>query len=329
MNEQIWISRLKLEQKVREFFWHEGFLETRTPLLVCSPGMEPHLKPIELKTTSGTSVFLPTSPEFAMKKLLAKGLNKIFQIAPCFRDEPHSPDHSPEFTLLEFYESNITMDALQARVENLFQMLAIEFKGSALVNFRGNSINLAGKWPSLQVNELFRTHANVDLRTHLSPESLAAVCKSHGLMAEASESWDDLYFKLWLNLIEPKMPKNRPVFVTHYPLSQSSLCNPVLDNSGFAWANRFELYVGNFELANAFDELRDAKIQRKNFEHDQKIRFDVYGDAYPTSPVDEELLRAIEKMQPTCGIAIGLDRLAMLILEAENISEVLPLPSYW
>ena len=112
-------------------------------------------------------------------------------------------------------------------------------------------------------------------------------------------------------------------------MSQSSLCNRVKDQDGFEWANRFEVYVGKLELGNAFDELRDSKTQRENFIKDQRIRAEVYGDSYPTSPLDEELLSSIEQMQPTCGIAIGMDRLAMLLLGARNIDEVIPLATHW
>lgn len=324
----LWIRRLLLEQKIREYFWRENFLETRTPLLVQSPGMEPHLKPVQLQK-SGSAVFLPTSPEFGMKKLLARGLPKIFQIAPAFRDEPNSRDHSPEFTMLEFYETNISLRQLQLRVQNLFQTLARELQNSMRVGFRGQQVDLGGDWESFRVVDLFLEHAKIDLRLHSSAEDLFAVCLANGLSAGVSDSWDDHYFNLWLNLVEPKLPKNRPIFVTHYPLSQSSLCNSIIDETGYAWANRFELYVGNFELGNAFDELRDPVKQRANFEHDQKIRRDFYADRYPISPIDEDLLAAISLMPPTCGIALGLDRMAMLIFGAENINDVLPLPSYW
>lgn len=324
----LWMRRLLLERKTREYFWRENFVETRTPLLVQSPGMEPHLKPLELQK-DGRAVFLPTSPEFGMKKLLARGLPKIFQIAPAFRDEPRSRDHSPEFTMLEFYETNVGLTELQARVQNLIQTLVFEMQASSSVRFRGQQVELRGEWPSFRVVDLFLEHAKIDLRVYPQARDLQAVCKTHGLTSREDDSWDDHYFNLWLNLVEPNLPKNRPVFVTHYPLSQSSLCNPVCDETGFSWANRFELFVGNFELGNAFDELRDPLKQRANFEHDQKTRRDFYGDLYPASPIDEELLEAIGLMPPTCGIAIGLDRLAMLILEAENISDVLALQSYW
>ncbi len=324
------IRRFQFEQRVREFFWKHDFLETRTPLLVQSPGMEPHLRPIEIKRPNGTKpVFLPTSPEFAMKKLLAKGLPRIFQICSSFRDEPSSPDHHPEFTMLEFYETNVTLTELQNRVEALFQYLAKSFWNKEEVLFRGQTVDLKGPWKKTRVVDLFQEHIGIDLRTHQESVKLAEVCKQHGLDASASEPWNDLYFKLWLNLIEPKLRRDQPLLVSHYPLSQSSLCNPNQDETGFLWANRFELYVGNFELGNAFDELRDPIKQRANFVHDQKERREVYGDSMPESPLDEELLAAIEHMPPTCGIALGLDRIAMLILGVDHIDQVIPLKSYW
>ena len=321
MNHPIWRKRLLLERWVREFFWSLDYEETRTPLLVQSPGMEPHIRPIEVSP----GVFLPTSPEFAMKKLLARGLPRIFQICSSFRDEPRSPEHSPEFTMLEFYETNISLLDFQKRVEALFSFLGERLKEKFNETL---GVNLTTPWPRFTVNELFIQHADIDLRGSTS-ESLAIVCKKNQIIAEAGEPWDDLYFKIWLNLIEPKLPNDHPCFVTHYPVSQSSLCNRVKDEQGFEWANRFEIYVGRMELGNAFDELRDARIQRTNFERDQKIRVEVYGNTYPTSPMDEELLAAIEKMPPTCGIAIGLDRLAMLLLDARTIDEVIALPTYW
>src|ERR1035437_2563150 len=122
MNQQGWRKRLVIERWIREFFWSLDYEETRTPLLVMSPGMEPHIRPIEV----APGVFLPTSPEFAMKKLLSRGLPRIFQICSSFRDEPRSPEHSPEFTMLEFYETNITLEKFQTRVENLFSFLRSE-----------------------------------------------------------------------------------------------------------------------------------------------------------------------------------------------------------
>jgi lysyl-tRNA synthetase class 2 len=318
---ELWKKRIRMERWIREYFWSLDYEEVRTPLLVMSPGMEPHIRPIEVIP----GVFLPTSPEFAMKKLIARGMHRVFQICSSFRDEPRSPEHSPEFTMLEFYEADISLDAFQSRVENLFRFVASKIKDEYGTTA---AFHLLDPWPRFTVNELFQKHAGLDLRDS-TPVELAARCQREGIPASSDESWDDLYFKIWLNLVEPNLPHDRPCFVTHYPVSQSSLCNRVKDERGFEWANRFECYAGKLELGNAFDELRDPVVQRKNFIHDQQVRAETYGDAYPVSPLDEELLAAIPEMPPTCGIAIGVDRMAMLLLNASRIDQVIPLATHW
>lgn len=318
------VIRYRLEQGIRDYFRALDYLEVRTPLLVQSPGMEPHIRPIQI----GKS-FLPTSPEFAMKKLLARGLPRIFQICSSFRDEPISPEHRPEFTMLEFYESNLSLEGLQGRVEGLFITLAKTLGKGTQLPFRGETIDISGPWPRYRIVDLFQKHVGVDLRTHDTRESLIPACEQFKILVSENDSWDDLYFKLWLNEIEPKLPTNRACFVTHYPRSQSSLCNPIADETGYLWANRFEVYVGAFELGNAFDELRDPRLQRQNFLHDQKVRRETYGDSMPTSPIDEEFMTAIAKMPPTSGIALGLDRIAMLMMNADTISDVIPIEPYW
>jgi len=326
---ELLIKRADLERRTREFFWGLDYHEVRTPLIVQSPGMEPHIRPFEILSPSGTaSKFLHTSPEFGMKKLLACGMPRIFQICSSFRNEPRSPEHHPEFTMLEFYETHLSLEGLQNRVEALFSSLALHVHGNLHFESAGTRLSLKGPWRRFRVVDLFSAHLGVNLRELTEARALAELCRKYGLQAENQEPWDDLYFKLWLNLIEPKLPENEAYFVTHYPLSQSSLCNPVLDETGFAWANRFEVYIGRTELGNAFDELRDPAKQRTNFLKDQKIRRDTYGTEWPESPIDEELLAAIEKMPPTSGIAIGLDRLFMILLGARTIDDVLYLPSF-
>jgi lysyl-tRNA synthetase class 2 len=323
-------KRVLLERTLRECFHSWGYEEVRTPQLVQSPGMEPHILPLSLqRPADSTPVFLPTSPEFGMKKLLALGFERIFQLCPAFRDEPRSPEHHPEFTMLEFYEANLSLEGLQNRVESLFRTLCKKLHGAPSFPRHGKLVRLDGSWKSFRVPDLFESVLGIDLRSHDTSEKLHAVCNSSGISSTPDEPWDDLYFKLWLNRIEPALPANEAFFVTHYPLSQSSLCNHVLDEKGFAWGNRFEVYMGRTELGNAFDELRDPVQQRENFHKDQRTRKAAYGDLYPESPIDEELLAAIERMPPTAGIAIGWDRLVMLLLDAKDIEEVLFLKSWW
>ena len=324
---QLFSQRSLLERHLRQYFWSIDYEEVRTPLLVQSPGMEPHLRPIQVLHQK--PVFLPTSPEFAMKKLLARGLPKIFQLCSAFRDEPCSPEHHPEFTMLEFYETQCSLEQLQERVQNLFVYLAQALYQKTQIEFRGEIIETAGNWRRRRVVDLFQSHLHIDLRLHHTVPSLAKVCEVNGLSTDESDTWDDLYFKLWLNFIEPKLPAHELTMVTHYPLSQSSLCNRIKDETGFEWANRFEVYVGNLELGNAFDELRDPTEQRKNFLKDQQTRNKIYGNSMPESPLDEEFLQAIEQMPPTSGIAMGMDRICMLFLNASSIDDVIPLKSYW
>jgi lysyl-tRNA synthetase class 2 len=177
--------------------------------------------------------------------------------------------------------------------------------------------------------DLFKLHVGIDLRQHQTQASLAEVVRSKGLTTHATDTWDDLYFKLWLNCVEPNLPKDRPTFVTHYPVSQSSLCNRIQDETGFEWANRFELYVGQCELGNAFDELRDPRRQRANFEHDQRVRQQAYGNEWPQSPIDEPLIECLNQIPPVCGIALGVDRLAMVVLGANELKELIALEPHW
>ncbi len=330
-NTTLLCARFEIEKQIRRFLWSKNFTEVRTPLLVKCPGMEPHIRPIEVSNPHSTrKTFLPTSPEFGMKKLIGAGMTNIFQLCPSFRDEPQSVEHHPEFTLLEFYESNTSLEMFQTLVEQLIQhLIRQQTADSSPFHYQGKRIYWQDPWPRFRIPDLFEEHLGIDLREHQDSSTLAHVCKKVGISASAKEPWDDLYFKLWLNCIEPKLSENRFSFVTHYPTRQSSLCNTLQDEKGFTWAKRFELYLGHLELGNAFDELLDPKIQLENFKHDQDVRKAIYGDSYPESPLDDDLLAALPKMPPTCGIAIGVDRLCMILLDLPTIDSVLPLKSYW
>ncbi len=323
----LWHKRFQLEQSVRQFFLNLGYLETPTPLLVMSPGMEPHLRPFQV-IGQNAKAFLPTSPEFSMKKLLALGFHKIFQINSAFRDEPMSLEHLPEFRMLEFYETNLNLTELMNRVEALILYLAqtLDSPTSQIHAwpYRHFKLNLTPHWPKVRVNDLFIEHTGVDLRKVQKKNELEEELKRLNLKSSSSDTWDDLYFRIWLNLIEPKIDPTRPLFVTHFPRSQSSLCNPIQDETGFLWANRFELFLGGHELGNAFDELLNPSIQRENFIRDQLERKRAYGESMPESPLDEDLLQSLSHIPPTSGIAIGLDRIFMILLNAQTIQSLYP-----
>ncbi|MFZ9596553.1 MAG: EF-P lysine aminoacylase EpmA [Bdellovibrionia bacterium] len=314
--------RSQVENGIRHFFTSQGFLETRTPLLVACPGMEPHIRPFQVQSTlrPDERLYLPTSPEFAMKRLLVGGLEKIFQITPSFRDEPRSPCHRSEFTMLEWYRAQSGFLDIMKDTEDLLEALAIEIHGKPSWSFQGREISVKTPWPRLKVRDLFQKHVGVDLTQAQDRETLAQECVRLRLKPNRDESWDDLYFKIWLNEIEPHLPHHQACFVTHYPASQAALAVTEVDEQGVAWAKRFEAYVGGMELGNAFEELTDPKEQRARFEKDMALREQVYGASFPKNPIDEGFLAALEEgLPPSGGIAVGVDRLVMLYADEGEI----------
>jgi lysyl-tRNA synthetase class 2 len=300
--QQAMARRADLEATIRRFFLGEGFIETRTPLLVPSPGMEPHIRPFKV----GDSGFLQTSPEFAMKRLLVGGLPRIFQMCPVFRDEPGSPHHRREFTMLEWYRAGATYEDLMVDVERLFITAA---RGTRL-----HGLNLALPWPRLRVRDLF-----AEVGVDLVRDDLWDACNRLHVRTAPTDSWDDLYFRIWLERIEPLLPTDGPIFVTRYPASQAALAVVDADPDGSLWARRFEVYAGGLELGNAFEELTDPVEQRRRFEADLALRRQEHPD-WPVSPMPEEFLAALaEGMPPSAGIAMGVDRLAMLFANEPDI----------
>lgn len=316
--------RARIEAGIRQFFNARGFLETRTPLLVPCPGMETHIRPfraIPHASEAEFDVFLPTSPEFAMKRLLVGGLEKIFQLSHAFRDEPMSPHHHPEFLMLEWYRAYAGYEDIARDTEELVEALALSIHGKPEFRFGGRTIQVSTPWPRLRIRDLFQEFAGVNLVDSATVQDLATHAHRLGLSVDLErENWDDIYFKIWLNCIEPKLPENRAVFVMRYPPSQAALAVVDSDPDGSRWARRFEVYAGGIELANAFEELTDPIEQRNRFVEDMDLRSEVYGAAFPKNPIDEEFLDALsEGMPPSGGIALGVDRLVMLLADEPEI----------
>jgi lysyl-tRNA synthetase class 2 len=316
--------RAAVEREIRAFFDGRGFRETRTPIVVPSPGMEPHIRPFRVVDAAGRDPaagrrYLHTSPEFAMKRLLVGGLEKIFQIVPVFRDEPDAPTHRPEFTMLEWYRAYAGYEEIMRDTEELVAHLAIAVHGEPLLRYAGRTIDVAPPWPRLRVRDLFAQHAEVDL-VRADRDAMAAHAERLGLSPSDGDTWDDLYFRIWLTVIEPQLPSDRAVLVTRYPASQAALAAVDADEDGSRWARRFEIYAGGLEIGNAFEELTDPVEQRRRFEADMTLRAATYGPSFPPSPIDEDFLEALaEGMPPAGGIAVGVDRLVMLLADEPDI----------
>jgi lysyl-tRNA synthetase class 2 len=248
-----------------------------------------------------------------MKKLLAGGAGKIFQLARVWRDEPPSPTHAAEFTLLEWYRPGASMTELMDEVEAFLRAVL-----PPTISWGGITASLA-KFQRLSIAEAFFAHAGIDiLATADDAEALAAAA---GILLRGSESWEDLFFRLLLERIEPAMA-HTPTFLTHWPAAQAALARR--DPADPRVAERFELYCAGLELANAFVELTDPEEQRARFIADRARRHAMHG---PDWPMDEDFLAAIAQLPPCAGIALGFDRLVMLATGAARITDVQWLPS--
>lgn len=322
-------NRSTIIQKIRDFFTNSDFLEVETPIMTPIPGMEPHLTPFESRLnfpsvsnskTADLPVYLNTSPELQMKKLLgsSEGFDKIFNITKVFRNgEMDGPLHNPEFTMIEWYRKNADYKDLMKDCEDL--VLAL----TKSLTYQSENIDLSTPWPRFTTNELFIKYCGLNLLENQDLETFKKNAESKNFDTNSCENWDDLYFKIFLNNIEPELAKlNQPIFIYDYPSSQAALAKKSATNPFFA--ERFELYIKGIELANAFSELTDSKEQRTRLIEEQNLRKTM---GKTILPIDEEFLQSLDQITvPTAGIALGLDRLLMILLDKKSIEEVMLFP---
>ena len=326
------IARSEVLAAVREFFGESGFVEVETPVLQVSPGLEPHLRAFgtilhEPGEGRGRPLYLHTSPEFAMKKLLAAGLPRIWQLAHVFRDGERSATHHPEFSMLEWYRAGAGYEMLMADCEALLRR-AQRAAGTAVLTWQGATADANQPFERLSVADAFKRHCGIHLLATAPdpgrPDAarLAAAAESVGIAPHPGDDWEALFFRIFLDRIEPHLGISAPTLLYDYPVSLAALSRPKPGDPRLC--ERFELYVCGLELANAFGELTDAQEQRRRFLADQAKKQTLYGETYP---IDEDFLAALEHGLPDCaGIALGFDRLVMLLTGAAHIEEVLWAP---
>lgn len=324
--------RSRVRKAVRDFFAEQDFEEVETPALQVSPGLEPHIMAFATEWQGVTPeqgrarLYLHTSPEFAMKKLLAGGVERLYQLCRVFRNGERTRIHQPDFTLLEWYRAEADTETLMADCEALVRRAA-RAAGRSRFEFDGRSCDPFAPWEILTVQEAFARYAGLDLlATTPDPnapdgEALATQAARAGYAVHAGDRWEDLFFRVLLE-IEPRLGAGRPTILTDYPLSLAALARPKPSDPRLA--ERFELYACGLELANAFGELVDPVVQRARFEADMDLKARLYGLRYP---IDEDFLAALTHGLPPCaGIALGFDRLVMLCSGAERIEDVLWAP---
>ena len=294
--------------KIRRFFSERDVLEVETPLLASSTVPDVYIESIAaqvVKDNSSRKNFLQTSPEFFMKRLLASGSGSIYQIAKAFRQEEKGARHNIEFTLLEWYRLSYSLDQLMAELEELVQ-----------------EVLSCGPISRLSYREIFRQHLQINPH-EISLEELQKLAKSEIDLSGSDLSKTDYLQLLLSNSIEPKLPPYCIIY--DYPLEQAALAILATDEHGVVVAKRFELFGHGMELANGYFELSDAAEQRARFEKDNAARKEKGLQAHGA---DEKLIAALESGLPSCsGVAVGVDRLLMLLVEAKNISEVISFDS--
>lgn len=279
--------RARIVQTIRAFFIAHDYLEVETPHRLPGNAPEPHIDAL-----ASDGWFLQTSPELCMKRLLAAGYQKLFQICRCWREGERGTRHLPEFTMLEWYSANCDYRRLMDECEMLLRTLVPDVR----FTFQGETIDLDSPFERLTVAQAFERYASLEL-----PEALAT----------------DRFEELLTQEVEPHLGRGRPSFLIEYPAELAALarCHPERPQV----AERFELYVAGIELANAFSELTDAEEQRRRFTADEAERRTSGKAPYPTP---EKFLAELPAMPEAAGIALGIDRLVMLLTDAVTIDEV-------
>jgi elongation factor P--(R)-beta-lysine ligase len=285
--------RAGLISGIRRFFINNNFLEVETPLRIPAPAPEEHIEAL----ASG-NWFLQTSPEICMKRLLAAGYPRIFQISKCFRAGERGKLHLPEFTMLEWYAAGFDYQQLMNQCEEMILAVADDLGFKSAIVRQGKKISLASPWERITVQEAFEKYAPLTLAEALSRNK---------------------FDEILIEYIEPHLGIARPVFIYDYPAKLAALAR--LKGGNAAVAERCELYIGGLELANGFSELTDAAEQRQRFDEALKIRAQ---KGYALYPLPEKFLSALDALPACAGIALGIDRLAMIFANVTSIDEVVP-----
>ncbi len=323
-------ARGRIKAAMRDWFAGHGFTETEAGILQVSPGNEAHLHAFATEAVAidgdRAPLYLHTSPEFAAKKLIAAGETRIVDFARVFRNRERGPLHHPEFTMVEWYRVGEPYESLMDDCAALLA-LACEAAGRNALVWREAAVDPALEPERVTLAEAFDRHAGIDLLATVAPsgetdrDGLAARAATAGIRVADDDTWADIFSKVLVEKIEPRLGFGRATILCEYPVSEAALARPKATDPRVA--ERFELYACGVELANAFGELTDPVEQRRRFALEMAEKQRVYGESYP---VDEDLLAALAHMPPTSGIALGFERLVMLATGARHIEDVIWTP---
>jgi lysyl-tRNA synthetase class 2 len=284
-------QRAHILQEIRHFFIKKGYLEVETPHRIPTPAPESHIDAV-----SSSPWFLHTSPELCMKRMMAAGYENVFQICRCWRERERGSLHLPEFTLLEWYRAEGDYRSLMEECEELIRFMAQAMGMGRTIHFRECEIDLSSPWERISVSEAFHSHTQTSMNETLER---------------------NLFDEVMVLEIEPKLGLRKPTFIYDYPAERGALAR--LKGEDPTVAERFELYMGGLELANGFSELVDSEEQRRRFHAENENR---RSNGKPIYSMPDRFLAELDDMPPSAGIALGVDRLVMVFLDAKTIDEV-------
>lgn len=324
------MARNRIEAAVRSWFVGEDFVLVDPPGLQRSPGNETYLHAFATTAIGNdgreSPLYLHTSPEFSMKKLLAAGERRICSIGHVWRNRERGALHHPEFTMLEWYRAGTTYDSVIADCLALIR-LAAETTGARELRHRDRRADPLAEAERISVAEAFEQHAGLDLLATIDPDGttdasvLAAQMRARGLAVPEDADWSYLFTRVLVEKVEPNLGNGRITVLDRYPAPEAALARRAADDPRVS--ERFEVYAAGVELANGFGELTDAAEQRRRFKQEMDEKQRLFGERYP---VDEDFLAALELMPEASGVALGFDRLVMLATGAPRIDDVLWVP---
>ncbi len=314
------ILRSRIIQTIREFFDKEGFIEVETPMMQSIPGGAT-ARPFKTYHQSlGIDLYLRVAPELYLKRLVVGGLEKIYELNRNFRNEGISTNHNPEFTMLEFYVAYATYEDLMDLTEELLLYLLKKLFGQLTIKYQGNLIDFKTPWPRISLTDSLKDIGGIGENVLFDNKALRDFAKSKGIELEDNEESGRVLAKLFDHIVEPKLIQ--PTFIIDHPIQVSPLSRRKDDNSEIA--ERFELYIGGKEIANAFSELNDPDDQRDRFLKQARLRD--AGDEEALF-MDEDYIKALEYgLPPTAGEGVGIDRLVMVLTDSPSIRDVILFP---
>ena len=317
---EVFLTRIRAIQRIRDFFTHRGFVEVETPMLHPIPGGAT-AKPFKTHHNAlDMDLYMRVAPELFLKRLVIGGLERIFEINRCFRNEGISTLHNPEFTMLEFYQAYATHEDMMAMTEELLSSMVQEIHGRPSLTYQGKEIEFNRPWRRIRFKEAILEYGKFDPMILKEPSKATEVAKGLGLELNKGTSHGRVLADLFKEVVEPHL--HQPTFITHYPTEVSPLSRR--NGRDPTVVDRFELFIAAREIANGFSELNDPIDQRERFIQQLKERREEV-DFYLR--LDEDFLRALEfGMPPTAGEGIGIDRWVMLLTDSPSIRDVIFFP---